>query len=192
MIQINDIISGVILCGGKSSRMGRNKSEVMFNNISLLNHAQTILLKHFAKVYVSSNKEQSSNFVVPDIHKNIGPIGGIHACLSLINSDYLFVLGCDMPFVTTEIINKLIENIDNYDIIVPSVNGKIEPLCAIYSKKILNSIEKKIEKQDFKLLNLITDCNALYINFEDEEHFKNFNTIDDLKKYPNQFDLSQF
>ncbi len=180
---MNNNITAVILAGGKSLRMGTDKAFVKFNNTTLIQNQVEFLSSIFKNVIISANAKYLENIkVIADIHKNIGPIGGIYSILKNVESEKIFILSVDTPFVSKFIVDTLIDNSKDFDISIPIINNKIEPTCAIYSKNCTTKIEEQITNKNYKLTNFITNCKTNYVHFNDDylKFFLNINKPEDL------------
>ena len=141
-------ITGIILCGGKSSRMKTNKALLKFGDITTIEILTNKLSKIFNKVLISANSINEYSFlnlsIVKDKYINKGPLAGIYSALEASETEKNFIISCDMPLVSIEIINYLTDFNSNKKILLPKVNGKIQKLCGVYSKSIIEEIEKLI------------------------------------------------
>jgi len=176
-------ITAVILAGGKSTRMKQDKALVKLNNKTLLNHQIDTLSPIFNEIIISANINYNCDYkIINDINKNKGPIGGIYSVLQNIKTEKVFIIAVDMPYITQDIINKLINNCNNYDITIPKINNRIEPTCAIYSKKCISVIKKQLTLNNYKLTNFISICKTNYVSFTENDlnYFKNLNYPEDL------------
>ncbi|MBK9099727.1 MAG: molybdenum cofactor guanylyltransferase [bacterium] len=158
MKKLHDDITAFILSGGKSSRMGTNKSLLKVGNKSLLQRIIEILESIFSEVVISSNElelfELFKKKIIKDIYPDRGPISGIHSALYSTKTEKNFFISCDMPLINKELINYLINFKSDKDIILPKAEGKIQQLCGVYSKKIFPQVDKLINesmKKDSKL-----------------------------------------
>lgn len=183
-------ISVGVLAGGKSSRMGQNKALLKINEQTFIEKI-TKELGGFSEVLISAAAkgayEELGFEMVYDEHKEIGPIEGIYQVLKASKEDYVFVCGVDMPFVSSELVKYMTEFISSdYDCYCIMDEDHIHPLCAIYSKKCLDVIEKLIEDGNFRLMNILNTCRTKYISLKytnfDKKTVKNINTKDDYKK----------
>ncbi len=186
-------LTGIILAGGISSRMGTDKALIEINGKSMIENA-CILLKDFCdEIILSTSVSVIYSLVnvtsIPDEKPGLGPIGGIYTCLQHSNTDKNLIIAVDIPFINRGIIKYLIENMDDTDIILPMNEClKPEPLCAIYSKSVLPALEKMIKDNDLAVHNLINHVKVktIQINkekeFYDEKLFYNLNTPADLNK----------
>ena len=189
-------IGGLILMGGKNSRMNGNvKGLLKIKNSTFLEKIQETL-NDFSSIYLSINdkfsKEQKQNFenmgfkIIEDIYKEIGPLGGIYSSLLNCKEEYLFITACDMPFITKNSIEVLCNKVDkNTDgVVFYDKNNKLYPLGAIYSKNVLPIIEEMIEKKYYKLSYLIEKSNFVKINIEKTDiPLKVLSNINTLQEY---------
>ncbi len=168
-------MEGIILTGGKSSRMGTDKMAIKFNGITFLENAVNAL-SVFENIYISANLSQSTHPLIQKVLKDgvvlsidkydsIGPIGGLASTLPMIATNYAFVCACDMPFLTQDFIKSIIPPNDNqaYDAYILVSNNQNEPLCSIYSKSCIPIIEECIAQKKYGLNYMISKCNVKYI-----------------------------
>ena len=162
-----NIKSCIILCGGKSSRMGQDKGSMIIQNEPMINHILSTLNNQINEaVIVLNNKERIDKYCdfidpkdytynitfVEDKIKNKGPLPGIMTGLSQITSNYALILPCDSPYVSKKYINTIFNEIeDNCQAVVPyhDIENKLktsEPLHSIYNKNILSEIERLISE----------------------------------------------
>lgn len=185
MKKLNKNITGVIMAGGKSSRMGTDKGLMNFNGKPMVLYTIELLTSIFDTVIISSNSVEYERFGLkcfPDVYKNCGPIGGLHTILQSLKTEFAFVISCDMPLVSTEDVIKIINHCNQFQIVIPLINNMLEPLCAIYSKTLLPEIEERIQSNRYKLADLVEHSNTKYIDFNSEKGFRNFNTKEDFLK----------
>ncbi len=184
MKQKKEIICGGILAGGKSSRMGTEKGLQTFKGKSLILYSIETLKPFCSEFLISSNNIAYHQFKFPlvkDVVPDCGPLGGLLSLLRKMSKEYLFVLACDMPFVTSETIKLLLEGIDTTECIVPKTEDKIEPLCAIYSRSLISKIEKQIATGDYSMHTLIMNSTRKFVHFEEEfTEFRSINTPGEL------------
>ena len=163
-------MTGIIIAGGKSSRMGQDKAFIQYNGKQLIEHAIDLLTGFCNQIIISTNKPeryQHFNFkIVPDMLEGIGPLGGLHATLSATESATNIVIPCDMPHITKNLIAHLLKQHKPNYITVPVHHGFLEPLCAIYPNKALATIEKMINSGNYKLYNLLKLYPTQQINIE--------------------------
>ena len=186
-----DEITGVILAGGKSSRIGQDKSFLHLNGKPLIEVAIDNLSEIFKSLLIiTNNPKPYKTFgirVAGDRIKDCGPLGGIYTGLSISENMNNFVVACDMPFLDKELISYMIEEIGDYDVVIPKFNGRLQPLCAIYSKNCIKPIENQIFNQKLKIVDFFKDVKVKIIENEEikkiesaERSFFNINTPEDL------------
>lgn len=192
-------ITGVILAGGKSSRMGVNKSFLKLGNQSIIEHIVGLMKPIFSAVIIITNTPEEYNFLnlpmFKDIYKWRGPLAGIHSALIHSNKEKVFVLSCDVPLMSREMIEYICEFKSDKPIIFCEAAGYHQPLAGIYSEKIINEIEKFIsnnEVGDKSFHHLLKSVDAeiihpQHLSFYSDEIFFNVNKLEDytmiLAKY---------
>lgn len=184
-------ITGIILAGGKSSRMGAEKGLIPFKGKPMIEYAIEALSPFCDEILISANT-LSYNFlgfeVIKDEIPNSGPMGGIYSCMKHSKNELNFVLTCDMPLVTPKIVSQIIDCIDNYEVVIPCHGGEyFEPLCAVYHKNILPEVEKFIQTGNFKIPDLIKNVKTFKImtgieNGLDQKSFFSVNSKADMNK----------
>ena len=149
----NDI-TGIILCGGKSSRMQTNKALLKLGDKTVIEIVAAKLKSIFNEVLISANDSKEYDFlklpVVNDIFIGKGPLAGIHSALKYSSTKKNFIISCDMPLISVELINYLINLNTEKSILLPKSNGRIQQLCGIYSKSVIDEIENifKLSEKD--------------------------------------------
>ncbi len=185
-------LTGIILAGGKSSRMGKDKGLCEFNGKALVTYAIETLRPLCSHLIISANHfpekyEQYGIPVIADEIKDIGPMGGIYTCLKNSTTQHNLVLSCDTPFVGTILLKHLLSQIQNEQIVSPAHHTfLIEPLSAYYSTNVLNQIQLAIKQKDYKLINLFKRVRYKSVlmdqlaPFNADSSFLNINRPEDL------------
>jgi molybdenum cofactor guanylyltransferase len=182
-------ITGIVLAGGKSSRMGQDKGLMPYRGQMLVEYPLQILKAHCCEILISSNDVQYQQFgyqVVADVIKDCGPMGGIYSAMKQASNPYCLVVGCDMPFLNDEVVERLIGSInDESDIFVAAHQQNLEPLFAIYSHNCLESIYQALLSHQFQLYRFIRNSKTRMVNFSDivekqPNTFSNFNSPSDF------------
>lgn len=197
-----------MLAGGKSSRMGGEKGLKLLDGKPMIAYALEALAPWCTEILISSNSHAYDHLgcrVVPDISTNSGPMGGIYSCMlqsqvekentkasppsnkdTEKNKDWFFVLSCDVPRITSEIVAHIISLSGDADITVPWHGGEhYEPLCAVYNSRLLPLMESYISAGNFKIPDLIKQVYSDRIPVHndpvlEEADFYNVNTRDEL------------
>lgn len=180
--------SGIILAGGKSSRMGQDKALLEIDGKPMIGYVSELLREFCDEIIVSSSNEEHApygDFMVEDQIKDAGPLAGIQAGLTAAKNEQCFVLSCDTPFVTKEVLERLRENSEDTLIAVSSSNHRLQPLIAIYSKKALSIIASYLENDERSLLPLQKICNAkvVYFGTNESKAFENLNTPSEWQQW---------
>lgn len=185
--------SGILLAGGKSKRMGKDKAFINYLGKELYRYPLEIL-EHFCDDIIISSSNQkfleTGHKICPDEITGLGPMGGIYTCLKESQHEYSIVLGCDTPMINHQVIRELIANISQHSIIVAmNAEGFPESLIGIYKKTCSTSIKSHIEKQNYKMSDFIREKNGHIQNLslshkELVQLFSNINTKQDLQSLP--------
>jgi len=173
--------TGVILAGGKSSRMKFNKAFADIRGKSVIEIIIDKFKDFFEEIIIISNEPQlyqKFGFrVYTDIYPRLGPISGIHSALDHAIFDIAFILGCDMPFVNMKLVQFMLQKLKNYDSVVPEIDNYLQPTSAIYSKKCLPVLTDCLENNKLKLTMIFKELDTVIIS---EKELKQFGEVKDL------------
>ena len=198
----NDI-TGIILCGGKSSRMQTNKALLKLGDKTVIEIVAEKLKSIFNEVLISANDSKEYDFlklpVVNDIFIGKGPLAGIHSALKYSSTEKNFIISCDMPLISVELIKYLINFNFEKSILLPKSNGRIQQLCGIYSKLVIDEIEnifmlsekdKNIKGSVYELLERasIEFIDVDDLNIYNKNIFLNMNSPEDYKLIKNIYE----
>jgi molybdopterin-guanine dinucleotide biosynthesis protein A len=187
-------MTGIILAGGRNSRMGINKAFLEIDGTRVIDNILAVYRKIFSEIIIVTNDplfytEFSETLIVTDIYKEKGALGGIYTGLFYATYDYSFVAACDMPFLNEDFIIYLTEQTDKFDIVVPELPEGFQPLHAIYSRICLSHIKKLLIANKLKIAGFYKEVRLLSIPEEkikpfnkDGRLFFNVNTPEDLEK----------
>ncbi|MBK6967439.1 MAG: molybdenum cofactor guanylyltransferase [Bacteroidales bacterium] len=184
-------VTGIVLAGGKSLRMGTDKGLMSFRGKPLVQYSIDLLGLFCDRILISSNNQAYSAFgyeIVPDQMEGAGPMAGISACLSNSKTEFNLVLSCDMPLADRVIFQTLIDLSVGYSFVVPVDSfGRIEPLCAIYKTDSLKIMQKLLASQSYRMTELFRYAPARMVAPEEYplpyngKWFMNVNTISDFE-----------
>lgn len=188
-MKVNTNISGFVLAGGKSQRMGTDKALLDFQGKPLFHHMVSLIRPFCGEVFISG---QNQNYVIadlrliPDLYTNCGPIAGIYSSLRHSSTEWNLLVSVDVPFVNQELFQFLISNIGDFDCIIPEHQNGKEPLVGLYRKCMAPIAKEMIEKGEYKLTTLLSGVNTLYLdcNFLIEKYprlFLNINRPEDYQ-----------
>ena len=181
-------LTGIILAGGKSSRMGTDKASLEMEGKTLLCRAIEFCQVFCDEVLISSNNQEhkvEELKLVNDEISDCGPMGGIYSCLKQSGSDWNFVLSVDAVFVEKDFVNFLITGIPGFEVVVPIHNGKKEPLIALYHKKLVPDFRSQLESKNYKMHFLLERVKTNFIHSDKwmkqyPKLFYNLNSPEDL------------
>jgi molybdenum cofactor guanylyltransferase len=183
-------VTGIVLAGGKSSRMGADKGLMVFRGKPLVQYSLE-LLSHFCdRILISSNNPAYNSFgyeVVADEIAGAGPMGGIAACLGKSSTELNLVLSCDMPLADPAIFRTLLKLSGDFTFVVPLDSmGRPEPLCAVYKKDSLLIMQKLLAEQSYRMTELYKQAPVRLVTTDEypmpfhEKWFMNLNTLQDF------------
>ncbi|MDI6775990.1 MAG: molybdenum cofactor guanylyltransferase [Syntrophales bacterium] len=185
-------MTGIILAGGKNTRMGTDKAFLEIDNERLIDRIVRIFREIFQEVILVTNSPlaylDQDVEIVTDIFKDKGALGGIYTGLFYASYGHAFVSACDMPFLKRNFIEYMMEHIGSYDIVAPDPADGLQPLHAIYAKSCLSSIKKLITMDKLKItgfyrgLKIFRISKDIIKSFDPEGRmFFNVNAKEDLK-----------
>ena len=185
--------TAVVLAGGKSSRMGRPKSLLLFDGEPLITHIVRGLKQMFTETVIVAAPEQElpdlPAILVRDEVAYQGPVGGIYYGLNAASGEFCFVTSCDAPFLNTALILRLMAQISNNDVAVPYWEDRFQPLHAVYRRSVLPLLKEQLDRGELRPIYLFDKVRTLKIG-EDEIRlfdpeglsFLNMNTPDDYER----------
>ncbi len=197
MSQIGDNVTNfaqiAVLAGGKSRRMGTDKSFVLLNGKPLLKHViERVSELQLPVILIANEIEKYTGFGLPifsDIIPNAGSLGGLYTALQQTSTERTRTLcvACDMPFLNPTLLRFLIDQSLEYDVVVPFVDGTAHGLHAVYSPSCLPMMKKQIESGDFTIQRLFPQVKTQFVGEEalravdpDLRSLLNLNTPTDL------------
>jgi len=189
-------IAAAILSGGGNKRMnGRNKAFIKIGGEPLIQKTLRLLKGIFPEILIVTNSPaeysayKSDCRIICDEIKDIGPLGGIHAALSKTSKEAVFFVACDMPFLHNAFIREEIGyfNKTDCDVLAPRAGALIEPLHAVYRKRLKDKIADFIKNSgDYSIKSFMETVNVSYWDLGDDpsrrDMFKNLNTEEDLSE----------
>jgi molybdopterin-guanine dinucleotide biosynthesis protein A len=162
--------TGVILAGGKSRRMGRDKAFLPFGKGLLIERVIEVIQQVTADVILITNTpEQYQCFGLPmfaDIIPEAGSLGGIYTGLVSSKTPYSLCLACDMPFVKPEFLRFLCDMAVEADVVIPRNAEDFQPLCAVYSQACHEPIRQRIEAGRLKITGFFDQVRVRVIDGE--------------------------
>ena len=179
----------IIMAGGKSSRMKRDKALLPFEGYnSLAEYQYKRFQPFFKKVYLSAknNKFDFPMELIEDCYSDSSPLVALISIFDTLKEvDEVFILSVDSPFVEIEIFKKLLDEAEkSSDIVVAHSPNGVEPLCAIYRRSMLDIAKDMIGRNSHKLQILLEQVNTQKVCFNNKKSFMNLN-------YPSDYELAK-
>jgi len=190
----NPDVCAVILAGGRSRRMGSNKALLDIGGKPLIQVLINRILPVTNRILISSNDCESYRFldfpVVPDRFPDNGPLAGFHSAMLRDVCQLYIVLACDLPNLQTRLLENLVSMADGFDAAIPCTRDHvIHPLCAVYRRTCLPSIEQALERGANKVIETFLSDHSLTLRFVDPDEgefddadLANINTPEDLQR----------
>jgi molybdopterin-guanine dinucleotide biosynthesis protein A len=146
--------TAVILAGGKSSRMGRPKALLPFNDEPLIAHIVRALQHLFPDIVVVAAPDQELPQLPATLARDEvpfqGPVGGIFYGLKAAGGEFCFVTSCDAAFLNYSLILNLLSQISNYDVVVPFWQNRFQPLHAVYRRSVLPLLQAQLARGELR------------------------------------------
>lgn len=181
-------ITGIILAGGQSSRMGYDKALALYKGSPMITYSIKLLKPFCKRILISTGNPLHKAFgleTIGDVYKNTGPMGGIFSCLLQSMTQANICLPCDVPEMKPEIIENLLSLYTGNSCVVP-LTPKPEPLIAIYPQEVTPLIQQLIKKKIYRMTEIFEKFPVTYadlsgLNLQNPKmYFANVNNPDDL------------
>jgi molybdopterin-guanine dinucleotide biosynthesis protein A len=194
-------VTGTILAGGRSTRMGRNKALLPVGDRTLIEWVVGTIAPLVDPLFIITNDPASYRFLhLPtygDVYQGCGALGGLHAALVVAPTDACLVVACDLLFLTSDFLGYLIGALHGYDVAVPVSNDGYQPLCAMYAKACIGPVERQLLRQELKVIEFYREVRVREVGPEiidryDPEGrlFSNINTPEDYDRAVRAFTFS--
>lgn len=176
--------TGLLLAGGKSSRMGTNKALLpMSEEINISKIAGEMELAVDETVIITNSPQDFSFLNLPmveDEFKGMGPLGGLHAGLSASKTDVNVITACDMPFIKAALIKELLNHSTGFDAVVPEIEGQLHPLFAVYRKSTLPLLTACLKDHRLRMVAFLEE---IHVKILKESDFRMYQENRDLFTY---------
>ncbi len=185
-------ITGIILCGGKSIRMGENKAFIQIEGVPIIKRIYDLFKGMFLEVIIVTNQKDLfldfDSKIYSDLIPGKGALGGLYTGILLSSFEHCFCVACDMPFIKKSLVQYLIESIGDADVVVPQTKDGLEPLHAVYSKNCIEPIRRLMEEGKSKIVDIYDQVKVKIVDEKDffrfdpaGESFINVNTPEELR-----------
>lgn len=186
-------LCAVILCGGQSRRMGRNKSLLEINNQKVID----IMVEEVKQItnnviLIAKDEAAYKHLNIPiykDRYEDSGPLAGIETAMHHVEAESYLFTACDMPFINKAIYRYLLQFLKDVDAVVPKYEGRVHPLASLYRRTCLPVIQGKLEEGDLRVRSFYDEVNIKFVDdfkdfdpFHVKKHFFNMNNPDQYKQ----------
>lgn len=179
-------VTGVILAGGKSSRMGRDKARLELGGVSLFDKMAATLRSVVPRVIIAGDRPDLAGpdlSYFPDRYPG-SALGGLYTGLAEAGTSFVFVSPCDLPFPKADVIRTLLDQRSGYDVVVPRTRGGLEPVFAVYGRNCLGPMQEMLERNHYRIYDFYPRMRTLELDMSDfpadwERSLWNVNTLDD-------------
>jgi molybdopterin-guanine dinucleotide biosynthesis protein A len=184
-----DNTTGVLLAGGKSRRMGYDKTRIELAGQKLLSRPLNMLCQHFAAVLIAGDRPDLATDdipAIPDIYPG-SALGGLYTGLKSAQTDWVFVAPCDMPYPDSRILISLINLRNGFDAVVPNTPNGYEPVFALYHKNCLQQMETMLRQGQYRIYDFYQHIKIHYLDWQQmpegwERSLLNINTPEQLEQ----------
>jgi molybdopterin-guanine dinucleotide biosynthesis protein A len=188
-----EAITGFVLAGGKSTRMGKDKAALSLSGRTLLETALEAVRAVADNVFILGSPELYGAYAptIADVFPGCGPLGGIHAALQQTRTEFNLMIAVDTPFLSAGLLRYLAERAlaAHAAVTAPVINAYPQPLCAVYSRAFLPIAERALKAGAYKIVPLFPEDGTLLIPEAElkqvaftAEMFENLNTPEDLER----------
>ena len=192
-------ITSIILAGGRSSRLGREKLAEVIAGKSLIERAISSLSSLSQEILIVVSQQQARSSLslytcaeaktVVDLDSGRGSLIGIYTGLVHSANFLNLVVACDMPFLNLDLLRYMVNISPGFDVVIPRIGDQMEPLHAVYSRNCIGPMEKQIKQGNLKITGFFDSLKVKYVGKEELDRFDperlsffNINTEADLKK----------
>lgn len=182
-------VTGAILIGGQSRRLGRDKVLLHYEGKPLAVHLHQLLENLFPETVLIGHPRPELEAIgltcIPDTIPDMGVLGGIYTALSAAATPHVFIAGADMPFITPTLISTILSHRNLADAVIPRGPRGLEPLCAVYSKSCADTLKTCLEKGTLKVMAALDSLKVVSPEVipgdGDQDPFININYPEDLE-----------
>ena len=188
---VSPAITGVILAGGKSSRMGQNKALMPLGGQRLIDRVVGVMRQVCAELLLVTNAPEIyaelSLPMVGDVMPGKGSLGGIYSALYHAETPYCLTVACDMPFLRPDMLRYLIDQIGAADVVIPEVEGEMQPMHAVYGQACKAPIAQRLQADRLRIIGFLPDVQVRVVTADelrpfdpDLMAFQNLNTPEEF------------
>lgn len=181
-------VTGVVLAGGRSSRMGRDKALLTLDGVSLFDRALAVLRSAFDRILIAGDRPDLARPGIPALPDRYpgSPLGGVYTALEAASTPWIFVVPCDLPHPDSALVRHLLARREGWDAVVPRPPAGFEPLFALYAKTCLAPMHQMLERGEYRICDLYGRVRTRIVAGEElpadwKRALRNVNTPEDLR-----------
>lgn len=187
--------TGIILAGGESKRLNNvEKSNLFIGDKRIIERIMIVFEKIFSKIILVTNRPTAylewDVLLVKDVYAKRSSLTGIHSGLFYTKTDHAFIAACDTPFLKADLVKAIVQHAaSGADVVIPRTSMGIEPLCAVYARRCLQTVQNALVKDHLKISHFFSKLNVKEIpetvlrkTDPGLVSFFNINTPDDLEQ----------
>jgi molybdenum cofactor guanylyltransferase len=176
--------TGLLLAGGESRRMGRDKALMEWRGIPLMMHVRTALASRFTRLLLSAPRARYHEPGLPVVEDTIpgaGPLAGVHAALTVCGTPFVFVVACDMPLVLPEMIDAVLQDAEPGRMTVAGDGTRVQPLFGVYPAAAAGLMHRRLIAGQYSLLDLLNEMRGTVVDLSAwKGRLVNINTPEDF------------
>lgn len=184
-------VTAVILAGGASSRMKRNKAFLMFRGERFIERIFRQMSTIFPEVILVTNSPELYRFlpcrIVTDLYPGMGALAGIQAGLTQSSTPYIFVVACDMPDLNEHLVRHLVSRAEGVDVVIPESDSGLEPLHAVYGRGCLGAMNDALSSGRSKIVACFDQLRVTVVSRQEiagiDPAFRSFRNINTPEEY---------
>jgi molybdopterin-guanine dinucleotide biosynthesis protein A len=182
-------VTGVILAGGRSSRMGRDKASLEVDGTTFFAKVAAVFRELFPRVLIAGERPDLAGPdlpYVPDRYPG-SALGGLYTGLAAAATPFIFVAPCDVPFPSAELMRLIVDRRAGYDVVVPRTPAGLEPLFAVYGKNCLAPMQEMLERGHYRIYDFFPQVRVRELTEGElpvgwERALRNINTPEDYQR----------
>jgi molybdopterin-guanine dinucleotide biosynthesis protein A len=190
-----ETVTGVVLAGGQSTRMGTDKALLRLREQTLVELCLATLQECFGRNLVLTNHLETFAHLGVEIYADdvpgLGPLGGIVTALRRASTETVFIVACDMPFLNADLIRDMAAALAEFDAVAAKPGGKFEPLHAVYHRRVLPVIEARVAAGDYSVHRLLESLRVKSLCEPELSRYPDWRTIFLNVNTPEQFQRAQ-
>jgi len=185
--------NAIVLAGGRSRRMGADKSMLPIDGRPMIEHICRQLRGTFTRVLLSANDAEKFAFlgldVIPDRVPDQGPLMAVASALAASDHELNLILSCDVPQIRLSFVRRMLTEAEGADIVVPvTSDGRQQPLFAVYRRCVRCHMEAALASGARRLSDIYDDCRVRFLQLDDAGWFANLNTVAEYEQFRSRAD----